>query len=271
MLIAQMSDLHFLPKGALAFGKLDVAGYLERAITHVNALVPLPDLVVITGDLTSDGDDAVFAELVTALARLEAPYAPLVGNHDPREPMRRAFSFLACIPSRGRICYTVDDFPIRLVALDSQVERRPYGTLGAEQLDWLDKRLAERPRKPTLVALHHPPFLTGIGHMDHSMLRDGEDLAAVIAKHPQVERVICGHVHRPVQQRFAGTIAQIAPCIAHQTQLVLGEERGPWICEPPAVLLHSWNGSRVVSHQSMIGTYGPTGRFSERHQAAPGG
>jgi len=271
MLIAQMSDLHFLPKGALAFGKVDVAGCLERAITHLNALVRMPDLVVITGDLTSDGDDEVYARLVAALARLEAPYVPLVGNHDPREAMRRAFDFLDCIPSRGRICYTVDDLPIRLVALDSLVERRPYGTLGPEQLAWLDKRLAERPKKPTLVALHHPPFRTGIGHMDHSMLRDGDELAAVIDRHPQVERVICGHIHRPVQQRFAGTIAQVAPGIAHQTQLVLGEDRGPWICEPPGVLLHYWNGSRVVSHQSMIGDYGPTGRFSDPHQAAPGG
>jgi 3',5'-cyclic AMP phosphodiesterase CpdA len=237
----------------------------------VNALVPLPDLVVITGDLTSDGDDRVYAALVAELARLEAPYCPLVGNHDPREPMRRAFDFLDCIPSRGRICYTVDDFPIRLVALDSLVEGRPSGTLGAEQLAWLDKRLAERPKKPTLVALHHPPFLTGIDHMDYSMLRDDEELAAVIAKHPQVERVICGHIHRPVQQRFAGTIAQVAPGIAHQTALVLGQGRGPWICEPPGVLLHTWNGSRVVSHHSMIGSYGPTGRFSEPHQAAPGG
>jgi 3',5'-cyclic-AMP phosphodiesterase len=271
MLIAQMSDLHFLPEGALAFGKVDVAGCLERAIAHLNALAPLPDLVVITGDLTNDGDDEVYARLVAALAGLAAPYVPLVGNHDPREPMRRAFDFLDCIPSRGRICYTIDDLPIRLVALDSLVEGRPSGTLGPEQLAWLDKRLAERPKKPTLVALHHPPFLTGIGHMDHSMLRDGEELAAVIARHPQVERVICGHVHRPVQQRFAGTIAQIAPGIAHQTALVLGHGRGPWICEPPGVMLYTWNGSRVVSHQSMIGDYGPTGRFSDPHQAAPDG
>jgi 3',5'-cyclic-AMP phosphodiesterase len=271
MLIAQMSDLHFLPKGILAFGQVDVAGHLERAVAHVNGLVPLPDLVVITGDLTSDGDEEVYAALVAQLAALRPPYVPLVGNHDPRELLRRAFDFLDCIPSRGRICYTIDELPVRLVALDSLVERRPYGTLGEEQLAWLDKRLTERPKKPTLVALHHPPFRTGIGHMDHSMLRDGDELAAVIARHPQVERVICGHVHRPVTQRFAGTIAEIAPGIAHQTQLILGEERGPWICEPPAMLLHYWNGSRIVSHQSVIGSYGPTGRFSAPHQAAPGG
>lgn len=268
MLIAQISDLHFLPAGILAFGKVDVAGCLERAIGHLNQLDPAPDLVLITGDLTNDGDDAAYEQLALMLERLHPPYYPLIGNHDPREPARRTFAHLGCLPSRGRLCYVIDDFPIRVVALDSMVERRPYGTLGPEQLAWLDARLKERPKKPTLVALHHPPIRTGIGHMDHSMLRDSDELAAVIARHPQVERVLCGHVHRPVQQRFAGTIAQIAPGIAHQIKLILGEERGPWICEPPAVLLHYWNGTRVVTHQSLIGSYGPTGRFSDPHRTA---
>ena len=270
MLIAQISDLHFLPKGMLAFGQIDVAGHLERTVNHINNLSPQPDLVVITGDLTSDGDEQAYAGLVEMLAALDAPYCPLVGNHDPREETRRAFRFTRFIPTHGRICYAIDDFPIRLIALDSLVDRRPYGTLGPEQIAWLDKRLAERPKKPTLVALHHPPFRTGIGHMDHSMLRDGDELAAVITRHPQVERVICGHIHRPVQQRFAGTIAQVAPSIAHQTMLMLNDERGPWICEPPSMLLHYWNGSRIASHQSVIGEYGPTGRFSTRHTTASG-
>ncbi len=99
MLIAQISDLHFLPKGMLAFGKVDVAGCLERGIAHLNALDPAPDLVLITGDLTSDGDDAVFAALVAMLAGLEVPYYPLPGNHDPREEMRRAFAHLGCLPA----------------------------------------------------------------------------------------------------------------------------------------------------------------------------
>jgi hypothetical protein len=34
------------------------------------------------------------------------------------------------------------------------------------------------------------------------------------------------------------------------------------------VLLHHWNGTRVVTHQSLIGSYGPSGRFSD---PPPGG
>lgn len=269
MLIAQMSDPHFLPSGTLAFGKVDVAGCLERAIDHLNALDPPPDLVLITGDLTNDGDVPVFAELAERLDRLIAPYYPLPGNHDQREAMRLAFGHLDCLPGDGRLCYVVDDWPIRIIALDTLVEGRPSGRLGPDQLAWLERRLKEKSRKPTLVALHHHPFRSGIGHMDRSMLRDADDLAAVVVRHAQIERVLCGHIHRPVQQRFAGTIAQSALAVAHQTQLVFGDGRGPWICEPPAVLLHYWNGARVVTHQSMIGAYGPTGRFSDPHRTMP--
>ena len=269
MLIAQMSDAHFLPEGWLAYGKLDVAGCLERAVAHLNRLGS--DAVLITGDLTSDGDAEVYAAFAAIVARLEAPYYVLTGNHDDRKLMRAQFSrgdFGAdgYLPADGPLRYAVDRFPVRLVVLDTLVEGKSYGQLGAEQIAWLDERLGEAPAKPTLVALHHPPFRTGIGHLDWSMLRDADGLAEVIARHSQVERVVCGYVHRPIQRRWAGTLVQTAPGIAHQAELILGVERGGWICEPPAVLLHYWGPETgLVTHVSMIGEYGPTGRFGDQH------
>jgi Icc protein len=98
------------------------------------------------------------------------------------------------------------------------------------------------------------------------MLRDADALATVIGRHPQVERVLCGHVHRAIQRRFAGTLAQSAPSCAHQAELILGEAPATWICEPPAVLLHWWDpAGGLVTHESPIGDYGPPGRFSDPH------
>jgi Icc protein len=270
MLIAQMSDPHFLSRGTLAFGAVDVAALLERAVDHVNALVPAVDAVLLTGDLTSDGDLEVYQEVAAILGRLRAPLLPLVGNHDDREAMRRVFAGLGRLPTEGPLCYVVDDFPVRIVALDSLVEGEPWGLIGEAQLSWLDERLAEAPDRPTLVALHHPPFATGIGHMDWSMLRDGDALATVVARHPQVERVLAGHVHRTIHRRFAGTIAQVAPGVAHQVQLTIGTERGPWIYEPPAILLHYWDDTSLITHVSVIGEYGPSGCFDTPHTTGGG-
>ena len=269
MLLAQISDLHFLPHGTLAFGRVDVAGCLERAIDHLAALQPRPDAVLISGDLTNDGDTAVWAELTGVLARLDAPVYPLPGNHDDRELMRAAFAHLDLFAAEGPLCFAVELGPLRLIGLDSLVPSDPAGELGAEQLAWLDARLSEAAQTPTLVALHHPPFPTGIDHMDAMMLADGAALAVVIGRHTQVERVLCGHVHRTVQCRFAGTIAQIAPGVAHAVQLSLAGAPARWIMEPPGMLLHEWRDGRgLVTHLDFIGAF-DVGEFSDQHTQAP--
>jgi hypothetical protein len=103
--------------------------------------------------------------------------------------------------------------------------------------------------------------------MDWSMLRDAAEFEAITARYPAIERVLCGHVHRPIQRRFAGTIAQIAPGIAHQVKLTLNDEHGPWIMEPPGFLLHCWEEDEgLVTHQIAIGDFGPEGHFSDPHK-----
>ena len=179
--------------------------------------------------------------------------------------MRSAFAHLGLFPGEGPLRFTIDLGPIRLIGLDSLIEGEPSGRLGPEQIAWLDARLREQPEKPALVALHHPPFRTGIDHMDDMMLEDGEALAEVIGRHPQVVRVLCGHVHRSTQCLFAGTIAQICPNVAHAVQLTLTGAPARWILEPPAVLLHQWQDDRgLVSHLDFIGEF-EVGEFSEQH------
>ncbi len=268
MLIAQISDLHFLPKGTLLFGQVDTAGCLEQAIDHLNALEPAADAVLITGDLCNDGDAAVWAELMRGLGRLRAPLFPMPGNHDDRELMRAAFAHLGLFPAAGPLRFAADLGPLRLIGLDSLIEGQPGGRLGPEQLAWLARELDRASGQPTVVALHHPPFRTGIDHMDAMMLEDGEALADVIGPHPEVARVLCGHVHRSVQSRFAGTLAQIGPGIAHAVQLTLTDAPPRWVLEPPAVLLHDWReGHGLVSHQDFIGDF-PIGRFSDQAAAS---
>jgi Icc protein len=265
MLIAQLSDPHFMPNVRL-FGRLDTAGFLERAVAHLNTLEL--DVVLITGDLTNDGDEQVYAAFAGIVSGLRAPYFVLTGNHDDRELMRQRFG-AGYMPEGGPLTYVIDRFAVRLIALDTLVPGETWGRLGPEQLAWLDARLGEMPERPTVVALHHPPFRIGIGHLDWSMLRDADALAAVLGRHRQVERVVCGHVHRSIQCRFAGTLAQTAPSCAHQAELAFGDAPATWICEPPAVLLHRWDpADGLVSHVSLIGDYGPAGRFDEPHTRA---
>jgi 3',5'-cyclic AMP phosphodiesterase CpdA len=155
------------------------------------------------------------------------------------------------------IHYTVDDLPLRLVMLDSVVPGASHGDLCAARLDFLDRALSAAPDQPTLVVLHHPPITCGIGFMDEINLRSAQAFADIIARHPQVERVLCGHHHRPIVTRFAGTVVQVAPSVAHQVTLAL-KPGAPdsLILEPPAYLLHRWTPEHsLVTHQAYIGEF----------------
>ena len=100
---------------------------------------------------------------------------------------------------------------------------KSHGALCEARLGWLAARLAEQPDRPTLVLRHHPPFQTGIEHMDAiGLLAGGPELERIVARYPRVERVLCGHLHRTIFRRFGGTIASTCPGTAHQLALELG-------------------------------------------------
>jgi 3',5'-cyclic-AMP phosphodiesterase len=199
MLIAQLSDLHVSLPGSKTDLAYQTAAQLQRAVAHVGALDPRPDAVLLTGDLVNDGEPAEYARLAALLATLPMPVYVLPGNHDHREHLRAAFGAGGYLPVSGPLCYAVDVGPLRLLALDTHVPGKPFGRLAPEQLAWLDARLAEAPGHPTLVAMHHPPFRTGIQRADDEMgLEGAEALEDVVRRHPQVERILCGHLHRPI-------------------------------------------------------------------------
>ncbi len=260
MLLAQISDLHVTAKGRLLLGRIDTPAFLARAVAHLNALDPRPDFVIVTGDLVDCGSVAEYEHLRDLLAGLRLPFALLVGNHDDRANLRRVFSAHGYLPPAGEFLhYVIDDLPLRLIALDAQVPGEAGGTLSRARLDWLSQRLEEEPGRPTLIAMHHPPFLTGLTGMDAINCANSEALGAILARHPQVERIVCGHVHRPTVWRWHGTVVTIAPATGHQVALDL-QAGSPtsWILEPPACHLHYWRpGAGLVTHLSYIGDYGP--------------
>ena len=261
MLIAQITDTHISTPGSVNDRYFRTPEHLERAVAHLNRLAPRPDVALASGDLVERGEPEEYARLRAILDRLAMPLYVIPGNHDSREHLARAFADRGYLPTRGEFLhYTVEEWPVRLVGLDTQVPGQPGGALCPERLAWLDARLGEAPARPTLVFMHHPPFVTGLAAMDGMGLEGKEALAAVIRRHPQVERIACGHVHRPMTRRFAGTVATTCPATAHQIALELPPtEQLSVVMEPPACMLHLWLGAEagLVSHVSVIGDERP--------------
>jgi 3',5'-cyclic-AMP phosphodiesterase len=249
MLIAQITDLHVMPRGDLLQGRVDTAAYLEKAVAKLLALQPKPDVVLITGDLVESGSAPEYQLLRRIIKPLTMPVFVIPGNHDDRETMRREFGDHAYMPKQGFLHYAIEDFPLRLIALDTVIPKKTEGELCKERLAWLDASLKLAPEKPTFIFMHHPPFETGVTHMDDFGLLNPGQFANVIERNPQVERIVCGHVHRAVQAKFAGTLALTCPSAAHQIHFDMAADApAAFTFEPAGLMLHLWNGKSLATH-----------------------
>jgi 3',5'-cyclic AMP phosphodiesterase CpdA len=217
-ILAQLSDPH------IRVGPNDEGSgaALANAVAAVLRLHPLPDAVLVTGDLADTGTAAEYERVRELLAPLPMPVHVLPGNHD-------------ALDWDGP--YAADCGDLRLVVCDSTIAGRDDGHL---DLDWLDAELAQS-TAPTIVAMHHPPLLTGIGGLDAIGLPELERAAleALLARSPQVRRVAAGHVHRTVFGTLGGCAVVTCPSTNLQSKLEIGSPGFSFGAEPPAFLVHT--------------------------------
>jgi 3',5'-cyclic AMP phosphodiesterase CpdA len=273
MLICQLTDLHVCAPGVLANQVSPTNMLTERACRVVGAFTPRPDVVMLTGDLTENGLVAEYANLAAIIgSTLLTPVYVIPGNHDQRDNLRAGLAHLPGVASDAEfVQYAIEDYPVRMVMLDTLVPGEAHGEQSPEQLQWLDRTLAAEPSKPTLVGMHHPPFPTGVAHMDRIGLHNAEAFRSVIARHRQVQRIVCGHQHRPVIAQCAQAVVSIAPSVAHQVALTLNpNDAGAFNFEPPGVHLHTWdNTNGFVTHTLYTDNY--PGPFAFGAGSAPDG
>jgi 3',5'-cyclic-AMP phosphodiesterase len=223
----------------------------------VNGLDPRPETVLLTGDLVEKGTAAEYAKLRALLGKLEIPALVIPGNHDDREAFRAAFHDHDYLPDSGPMHYVAEPGGVRIVAFDVTVPGLHHGLVDEDGARWLDETLAAAPDKPTLVMMHQPPFDTAVPYLDLYSCRDGARLAAVIGRHRQVERIVCGHVHRFMTLRFGGTLLCTAPSTTTAIALRLDPGAKPAShLEPPAFLLHHWRPETgIVTHFLPVGAF----------------
>lgn len=121
MLMAQISDTHVKPAGELLYGTMDTYGMLAAALADIVAMDPRPDLLVASGDLVADGTAAEYVALRALFDALPLPYLLLPGNHDIRGALRDAFPEQPWDGDGEFLHYAVDDYPLRLIALDTVI------------------------------------------------------------------------------------------------------------------------------------------------------
>ncbi|MBX3561592.1 MAG: metallophosphoesterase [Sphingomonas sp.] len=254
MLLAQITDLH------LGFDADDPDEFnrqrFDQALRVLIELNPLPDLLIVTGDIADDGDDRVsYARYREAIAGLPFPVYSAMGNHDSRD------AFLAAFPDAphagdGFIQYVIEGHDLRIVVLDTLEPGRHGGAFCAARAAWLRARLAEAPDRPTLIVLHHPPIDTGIGWLTEDPESAwAKRVLGAVEGFGNVVGYISGHVHRAIVAQWAGRPLVVCPSTAPQVALDLTpidperpDARPMIIADHPYYALHWWNGEALVSH-----------------------
>jgi len=244
--LAQISDTHVRADDG---GK--AASQLKRALAQAKEYGA--DVILLTGDLVNDEREDEYAVLAEAIADPPAPLYLMTGNHDERGLIRRTFPQHAYLPREGAMHFTIENFPVRIVTLDDLVPGETHGLLRRSGLEWLESALSAERGKPTIVALHHPPFLTHDLLFDKIGLRDAEEFATVIARHRQVLRVICGHHHRVAFGQAAHAPVIVAPSTSWTYGLAIneGQQIAPVTGDQPGWMLHAWTASGGLASHFM--------------------
>jgi 3',5'-cyclic-AMP phosphodiesterase len=251
MTLVQLSDLHLRADEDGA----GPAERLRRVVQQVATLQPRPVAVLLSGDLADEPSDAAYEQVREILAPLGLPIHAIPGNHDGRDLLRAHFSPENAL-ANAPVHFAVSCGPLRLVGCDTTLAGSDGGALGQEERDWLDETLREEPAIPTLLAMHHPPVLTGIRLMDGIAL-DGADrisLEALLRAHPQVQAITCGHVHTTMTTWFAGRPLLICPSTNSAICLDLRPlERVPFsVSQSLGFAVHTLVDGRLVSHVQPV-------------------
>ena len=257
MRILQISDFHLRGDGKLSFQVVDTASFLKSTKAHLEHVFALdgqkPDMIVVTGDIADSGDEKAYLMVYEALSSFNVPVYAVPGNHDRRDRMVRILKGWT-IPNPQTapfLCYAVQTEEARLLFLDTLNPGSHAGHMREAELAWLDNELQSNKNVPTLIFMHHPPFITGLPAMDEPF-ESREEMRTVLMKAPWA-RLCCGHMHRPIFTVWAGVPCVTAPAASMQIELDFTPEGGDTFrMETPGYLLHDFEDGVFNTHVCQI-------------------
>jgi 3',5'-cyclic-AMP phosphodiesterase len=267
LLIAQITDIHVgFDRGnpdELNVQRLRVV--VERLVSGPNR----PDLLLMSGDLTETGDAESYALLAQEVAACPFPVWAMAGNHDCREALLAAFPQTPV--ADGFVHYVLELGGFRLIVLDTLERGRHGGAFCADRAEWLRTQLAADRSTPTYIAMHHPPFESGITWLDSSA---GEPWIARFAEAVEgaghLRGIFSGHLHRMIHTLWNGVPVSVCMSIAPAVALDLSpidpdspDHRELITDEPPGYALHRWDGQRLISHFDTVDGHAILARFDE--------
>jgi Icc protein len=225
MQILQITDPHLYGNAKGQLRGVETAESLRSVLDDALLRVPDYSAVLVTGDLVQD-DPSGYLRFREMFCRLGKPVLCIPGNHDEPEAMRQA---LALEPFQ--FCGTHAAAGWQFIMLDSYDPGHVGGRLTRQELDRLDRSLANSAAH-AMVCLHHHPIGMDSRWLDNIGLANAEEFWRVIDAHSHVRAVAWGHVHQECEGERRGVRLFATPSTC--AQFLPKSERYAIDSRPPA-------------------------------------
>jgi Icc protein len=255
LVLAHISDLH-----------LDGTGQATERVERVrDRLWGLPgkvDALLVTGDIADHGAEAEYEEAARVLGLRDAgtparsaPFSVLTcpGNPHSRVPYRKALLGAPAADGPINSVHVFDDAAVLMC--DSSIPGRDEGEFDEETYAWIEATLDELDGTlPALLAFHHPPVALHHPLPDAYALRQPDELAALLARRPEIAGLITGHAHTPAATVFAGRPLVVGPGVTWTLRLPWEGEGAADRDAPPGFAFHVLDDEgRLTSHFRVVG------------------
>ena len=198
----QISDSH------MGFDKPanpNAKGTLEEAIERIKAIQTKPAFMIHTGDITHLSKESEFddAEKIISQAKLDVHYVP--GEHDVIDPEIKLYKERYGRGTKGPGYYSFDANGVHFVGLVNVANLKGggMGSLGDEQLEWMEDDLKGRSASTPIVVFAHIPLWTVYPEWGWGTEDSGRALAYM--KRFDSVTVLNGHIHQ-VMQKVEGNV-----------------------------------------------------------------
>jgi 3',5'-cyclic AMP phosphodiesterase CpdA len=198
----QISDSH------MGFDKPanpNAKGTLEEAIERIKAIPTKPAFMIHTGDITHLSKESEFddAEKIISQAKLDVHYVP--GEHDIIDPDIKIYKERYGRGTKGSGYYSFDANGVHFIGLVNVANLKGggMGSLGDEQLEWMEDDLKGRSASTPIVVFAHIPLWAVYPEWGWGTEDSGRALAYM--KRFGSVTVLNGHIHQ-VMQKVEGNV-----------------------------------------------------------------
>jgi plastocyanin len=193
----QISDSH------IGFDKpanTNVTATLRAAIARIKAEPEPPSFVLHTGDLTHLSKPAEFDTLQQVLAELSLPIFYVPGEHDVLEDDGKSYLQRFGRGTQGAGWQSFDQSGVHFIGLVNVVNLKAggLGTLGNEQLEWLEKDVKHLKSSTPIVVFAHIPLWSVYPEWGWGT-EDSARALSYLKRFGSVS-VLNGHIHQVMQK-----------------------------------------------------------------------